>query len=85
MRDIASGTIVQSPNLRYGIVQYLDQDRFCILGLGRSIEGGNVLAVITDPSGTGRWVYTLDELKTRLKEWQVIENRTVDFVDFVAK
>jgi hypothetical protein len=64
-----NGTIWEAewPLCWVAVLQVLPNNKYCLLGHGRALHGGNCLNAFVEEDGT--WQYTEEELNKRLERW----------------
>ena len=73
MIEIKNGHVWQSPSKMRAIVQWIDGNQWLLLGApGQSTDGGTCMVAISDSDGSGKIIYTGEELADSLarNKWQ---------------
>jgi hypothetical protein len=65
-----NGHMWKSPTSGTAILQWLDADSWMLLATFQTREGWPGLMPVTDPDGSGKYIYTGAEIKQRLMRWK---------------
>ena len=64
--ELVNGDVFRSPSEMLGVVQWISEDMWVLLGEPHVSGGQSSAVVVSDPNGSGRVFYTQEEMATRL-------------------